>query len=104
MGRNFGIVAMIFGSISIPLCGSFAALGSLSSFYSIFLGGSDILIGFSVIGWVIPAIAIIFGIIGIIKDDVKGLSIAGLILGSLAIILGLMLRFMIATLLSGIVL
>ena len=104
MARNFGIVAIIFGSISIPLCGSFAALGSLSSFYSIFLGGPDILIGFSIIGWVIPAIAIIFGIIGIIKDDPKGLSIAGLILGFLAIVLGLVLRFLIATLFSGLVL
>ena len=104
MGRNYGIVAMIFGSISIPLCGGFAALGSISSFYSTFLGSPDIFIGFSIIGWVIPAIAIIFGIIGIIKDDPKGLSIAGLILGSIALVLGLLLRFMIATLFSGLVL
>jgi hypothetical protein len=104
MGRNFGIVAMIFGSISIPLCGAFAALGSLSSFYSTILGGPDVFIGFSIIGWAIPAIAIIFGILGIIKDDPKGLSIAGLILGSIAIIVGLLLRIMIATLFSGLVL
>ena len=104
MGRNFGIVAMIFGSISLPVCGGFAALGSLSSFYSTFLGSHDIFMGFSIIGWVIPAIAVIFGIVGVIKDDRKGLSITGLILGSLAILLGLLLRFTIATIFSGFVL
>jgi len=101
MGRAFGIVAMIFGSISIPLCGAIVAMSSMSSFYSLLLGISDILALFSVIGWLIPAIAIIFGIIGIIKDEAKGLAIAGLILGAIALILGLIIRFMIATLFSG---
>jgi hypothetical protein len=98
MGRAFGIVAMIFGSISIPLCGAIAAM---SSFYSLLLGMPDILALFSIIGWLIPAIAVIFGITGIIKDDTKGLAIAGLILGAIALILGLLIRFMIATLFSG---
>ena len=101
MGRAFGIVAMIFGSISIPICGAIAAMSSLSSFYSLLLGMPDILTLFSIIGWLIPAIAVIFGIIGIIKDDTKGLAIAGLILGAIALILGLLIRFMIATLFSG---
>ena len=101
MGRAFGIVAMIFGSISIPLCGAIAAMSSISSFYSLLLGMPDILALFSIIGWLIPAIAVIFGIIGIIKDDTKGLAIAGLILGAIALILGIVIRLMIATLFSG---
>ena len=101
MGRAFGIVAMIFGSISIPLCVAIAALSSISSFYSLLLGMPDILALFSILGWLIPTIAIIFGIIGIIKDDSKGLAIAGLILGVIALILGLIIRYMITSLFSG---
>ena len=101
MGSAFGIVAMIFGLISIPLCVAITAISSMSSIYSSLLGMPDILALFSIIGWLIPAIAIIFGIIGIIKDDTKGLAIAGLILGAIALILGLLIRFMIATLFSG---
>ena len=101
MGRAFGIVAMIFGSISIPLCVAIAALSSISSFYSLLLGMPDILALFSMLAWLIPAIAIIFGIIGIIKDDTKGLAIAGLILGVIALILGLIIRYMITSLFSG---
>ena len=103
MGRAFGVVAMIFGSISIPLCGAITAMSSMSSFYSLLLGIPDILALFSLIGWLIPAIAIIFGIIGIIKDEAKGLAIAGLILGAIALILGLIIRFMFATLFSGLI-
>ena len=101
MGRAFGIVAMIFGSISIPLCVAITALSSISSIYSLLMGMPDILALFSLIGWLIPAIAIIFGIIGIIKDDTKGLAIAGLILGVIALILGLIIRYMITSLFSG---
>ena len=101
MGRAFGIVAMIFGSISIPLCVAIAALSSISSFYSLLLGMPDILALFSMLAWLIPAIAIIFGIIGIIRDDTKGLAIAGLILGVIALILGLIIRYMITSLFSG---
>ena len=101
MGRAFGTVAIIFGAISIPLCVAIAALSSISSFYSLLLGGPDILTLFSIIGWLIPAIAIIFGIIGIIIDDTKGLAIAGLILGAIALIFGLLIRSMITSLFSG---
>jgi hypothetical protein len=101
MGRAFGTVAMIFGSISIPLCVAITALSSISSFYSLLLGMPDILALFSILGWLIPTIAIIFGIIGIIKDDSKGLAIAGLILGVIALILGLIIRYMITSLFSG---
>jgi hypothetical protein len=101
MGRTFGIVAMIFGSISIPLCVAITALSSISSFYSLLLGMPDILVLFSIIGWLIPAIAIIFGIVGIIKDDTKGLAIAGLILGAIALTLGLIIRFIFTSLFTG---
>jgi len=101
MGRAFGIVAMIFGLISIPLCVALTAMSSMSSVYSILLGIPDILALFSIIGWLIPSIAVVFGIIGNIKDEKKGLAIAGLILGAIALILGLLIRFMITTLFSG---
>ncbi|MFX0075418.1 MAG: hypothetical protein ACFE96_08250 [Candidatus Hermodarchaeota archaeon] len=38
-------------------------------------------------GFLLPSFAIIFGIIGIIKDDSKGLGIAGLILGIIGLII-----------------
>jgi hypothetical protein len=101
MGREFGIVAIIFGLISIPLCVAMAATGSITHFYNLLLGTPDISALFSIIGWLIPAIAIIFGIIGIIKDDYKGLAIAGLTLGILALIFGLLIHFMFATWFSG---
>jgi len=100
MGRAFGIVAMIFGSISIPLCVAIVVISTISSIYSLLLGILNISALFSIIGWLIPAIAVIFGIIGIIKDDTKGLAIAGLILGAIALTLGLIISFMLATLFS----
>lgn len=101
MGKAFGIVAIIFGVISIPLCVAYVALSSISSFYSLLLGMPDIFTIFSIIGWLIPAIAILFGLIGIIVDKSKGLAIAGLILGLIALIIGLTIRFMFADLFSG---
>jgi len=90
MGRAFGIVALIFGSISIPVSGAMAAI----SFWSSFLP-SIVPIVF-IIGWLIPGIAVIFGIIGIIVDGSKGMAIAGLILGIIALIVGFLLRSLIA--------
>ncbi len=101
MGRAFGIVAMIFGSISIPICVAIGAISSIINFYSLLLGMPDILALFFIIGCLIPAIAIIFGIIGIIKDDTKGLAIAGLILGAIALILGLIISFVLTNLFRG---
>jgi hypothetical protein len=103
MGKSFGIVAMIFGSISIPICAAMVVLSTISNFYSSLLGIPNLLALLSMIGWLIPAIAIIFGIIGIIKDDSKGLAMAGLILGAIALILGLILLFVITNSFSGLI-
>ena len=100
MGRAFGIVAIIFGIFSIPFCVLFVAISTLSRIQSSLLGIHDILAPFFIIGWLIPAIAIIFGIIGIIADKSKGLAITGLILGSLALIFGLLVGFMFTNLFS----
>ena len=53
--------------------------------------------------WLIwlPILAIIFGGIGIAKDDSKGLGIAGLILGIIALILWIMFPFVFFFLLLG---
>ena len=70
MGKTFGILALIFG-----LLGFVGWL--LFAFIPIFLPFS---------GFYFPGAAIVFGIIGIIVDDSKGMAIAGLILGIIAVI------------------
>ena len=90
MGRAFGVVALIFGVISIPFGGAMAAIGSLT-----FLA-SDTASIVSILGWLIPGIAIVFGIIGIIADDSKGLAIAGFLLGIIGLIVGFLVRSLIA--------
>jgi len=67
--QTFGLTALIFGVLSIP-----AGIIGAFNFYIV---------------WIIPPIAIIFGIIGIKKDDIKGRALAGLVLGSVGIIIGL---------------
>lgn len=66
MGKVFGILALI--------------CGILGYFGWILLGALPF--GF----FYLPIAAIVFGIIGLIVDDSKGMSIAGLILGSLGIV------------------
>jgi len=70
MGKVFGILALIFG-----LLGFIGWL--LFAFIPITLPYS---------GFYLPGAAIVFGIIGIIVDDGKGMAIAGLILGILGIV------------------
>lgn len=86
MGSPFGIVSLIFGII-----------GLVAGWLLVFI--------FPIIGFAIPAIAIIFGIIGIASDDSKGLGIAGLILGIIALIIGLVgylfLRALLTAILGG---
>ena len=59
MSKTFGIISLIFSIIGI-CCGWIIVFN---------------------IGFVFPAIAVIFGIIGIIKDDSKGMAISGLVIG-----------------------
>ncbi|MFX1479678.1 MAG: hypothetical protein ACFFCI_16265 [Promethearchaeota archaeon] len=72
MGKTFGIIALLMGIIGIIVIALF--------FILVFA------IGFVIPWWdliviILGALAIVFGIIGIAKDDSKGLGIVGLILG-----------------------
>jgi hypothetical protein len=71
MGKVWGALSLVFALVSL-------ILGWLIIIFVPF--GSYIM-------WALPILAIIFGIIGIIVDDSKGMAIAGLILGIIAIIL-----------------
>ena len=65
LGKIFGIISLIFGLISILLTFLFYGMWGIA----------------------IPIIAIVFGGIGIAKDDSKGLGIAGLILGIISLVI-----------------
>ncbi|NVM17170.1 MAG: DUF4190 domain-containing protein [Candidatus Lokiarchaeota archaeon] len=66
MGKIFGILALVCGILGFI---AWILLGSLpfGEFY-------------------LPGAAIVFGIIGLIADDPKGMAIAGLILGVIGIV------------------
>jgi len=97
MGRAFGIVSLIFGLISIPVSAAMASL----SVWSFFL--PTIVPIVSMIGWIMPGIAVLFGIIGIIVDDSKGMAIAGLILGIIGFIIGFLLSSLIVTFFASLI-
>lgn len=65
MSNTNGIISLIFGIIGL-CCGW--------------------LIPIPYIGWLFPIVAIVFGIIGIMKDDSHGMAIAGLILGIISFV------------------
>lgn len=65
MSNTNGIIALIFGIIG--LCCAW-------------------LIPIPFVPWLFPIVAIIFGAIGIKKDDSNGMAIAGLVLGIISII------------------
>ena len=80
MSNTFGIISLIFGILS--LCGGWIV---------------GMFIPYT--GYIFPAIAIIFGIIGIIKDDSHGMAIAGLVLGIISLICVLILAPLLVALL-----
>ena len=86
MGKAFGIVDLIFGLIILLMIGITAALTISSIWVANF---APIVF---MLEWLIPGIAIIFGIIGIIVDNSKGIAIAGLILGIIGFTVGFLLR------------
>ena len=88
LGKVFGIVALIFGSICILINTAITAF-ILATVFRLEIKGP-----FNAIGWIIPAIAIIFGKIGINKEDSKGLAIIGLILGILGLLTGIFITFL----------
>lgn len=79
MGKVFGIIALLCGILGFF---GWMLLGTLP--YGFFY---------------LPGAAIVFGIIGIIADESKGMAIAGLILGILSIVFILFILPMLAFLL-----
>lgn len=75
MGKVYGILSLVFGIISF-------ALSPLSYF--------GVAVAFRIIGTFLTgglaAAGIICGIIGVIKDDGKGLALAGLIVSNVAMV------------------
>ena len=72
MGKTFGALALVFGLIAFLLGWAIV----------LFVGAYGTYVLYAVCG-----LAILFGIIGIIKDDSKGMAITGLIFGIIGIIL-----------------
>ena len=89
MGKTAGIAALILGIISIPF--------NVVVGFTLFFDVSYI----SIIGWIIPIIAIILGIIGIVVDDTKGWAIAGIVFGIIGIVFGFFIRSLVADLLAS---
>ena len=75
MGKVYGILSLVFGIVSF-------ALSPLSYF--------GVAVAFRIIGTFLTgglaAAGIICGIIGVIKDDGKGLALAGLIVSNVAMV------------------
>ena len=84
MGKVFGIFALIFGILGL-------LLGWAVGFFLPFLPYGELYIS---------GAAIVFGIIGIIADDSKGMAIAGLILGIIGLILGFVITFFLSEILD----
>lgn len=87
LGKTFGIIALLTGLAGIILL----ALRYIGFFFASFLLFPFMALIIIVAG----ALAIIFGIIGIAKDDSKGLGVAGLILGIITLALHFILPFII---------
>ena len=77
MGKVFGIIALLCGILGLVGWLLFGLIGLNLPFQEFYL----------------PGAAILFGIIGLIADDSKGMAIAGLILGVLGIVIIFLLPF-----------
>ena len=73
MGKALGIVGLVLGAIGIVLA---ILLGMVVYRLTLI---------FLIPTFVIAAIAIVFGIIGMVKDDSKGIKIAGVVLGAISV-------------------
>ena len=72
MAKTFGIISLVLGIISILLLG-------LNTMQTLILGI------ITIPSIITSAVGIVFGGLGIAKDDSKGLGIAGLILGTIGL-------------------
>lgn len=80
MGKTFGIISLLLGIGAFVVFLLFL-LGVLLTITQILFAGMDIVI------IALGGIAIVFGIIGMVKDDSKALGVVGLILGIVSIVL-----------------
>jgi hypothetical protein len=87
LGKTFGVLALVFGLVAVILVPVFFFV-----FY--FAYGSYVF-------YALAGLAIVFGIIGMIKDDSKGLGVVGLILGIVALVLWFVLPMILVGLLFG---
>ena len=103
MEKNFGAVAVIIGSNCIPLSGAFAAFDSVGRASLPPFNSFELINLFFLLSWLIPTIAIIFGIIGIVTDDSRQNATVGLILGIIGLFVGFFIRFLLDAFLSSVV-
>jgi len=73
VGKSFGVISLLMGIIAI-------VLNLIIKFVYSFIYAD-------IIFYVLVALAILFGIIGIFKDDSKAYGLGGLILGIVALVL-----------------
>jgi hypothetical protein len=71
MGKTFGALALVFGLVALLVGWAILIFVPYGNYIMYALCG----------------LAIVFGIIGIIKDDSKGMGIAGMILGFIALVI-----------------
>ena len=87
MGKGFGTAALIFGIFCIPFGVVMTLLSTVFSMGGIWSLPLEITSFLSLLGWLVPGLAVIFGLIGIIVDDSKGRAIAGFILGFMGLLI-----------------
>ncbi|MFW9879170.1 MAG: hypothetical protein ACFFG0_39325 [Candidatus Thorarchaeota archaeon] len=80
MGRAYGVISLLMGIIAIV--------------FELVLAFVFSFIYADIIFYILVALAILFGIIGIAKDDSKGFGLGGLILGIVALVLWLAVVFL----------
>lgn len=80
MGKVFGVIALIMGITAL-------ALEPIFMYFFYFDFGNYVF-------YVLAGLAIVFGILGIVKDHPKGLGVVGLIVGIIALTLWFIFNFL----------
>ncbi|MHA1883577.1 MAG: hypothetical protein ACXAAI_00415 [Promethearchaeota archaeon] len=92
--KFLGTTSLIFGMTSIPVSGSVALIRILP-----FLWPNDSLLIF-LLGWVVPAIALVFGVLSIALEGLRRNALVGLVIGIFSLINVLILSPLIARFLT----